>query len=120
MFRKSILLVLFIFLRMLASAYSDTVTIPVFRQYFHDKINAEQLACDKVDGKSDNLMRIGNNEEVNYRISDILFRKIDELQLWVETNEKIDKNNDKIRILGYIEQELRLFRQAWKKRDSTE
>ncbi|MEY4703250.1 MAG: hypothetical protein RIR96_1147 [Bacteroidota bacterium] len=117
MFRKSILLVLFIFLRMLASAYSDTVTIPVFRQYFHDKINAEQLACDKADGKSDNLMRIGNNEEVNYRISDILFRKIDELQLWVETNEKIDKNNDKIRILGYIEQELRLFRQAWKKRE---
>jgi len=117
MFKKFIFLVSLVLFRMLAIAHPDTVTIPVFRQYFHDKINAEQMACDRADGKSDNLMRIGNNEEVNYRISDILFRKIDELQIWVEVNENIDKNNDKIRLLGYIEQELRLFRQAWKRRE---
>jgi hypothetical protein len=117
MFKKFIFLVSLVLFRMLAIAHPDTLTIPVFRQYFHDKINAEQMACDRADGKSDNLMRIGNNEEVNYRISDILFRKIDDLQVWVEVNENIDKNNDKIRLLGYIEQELRLFRQAWKRRE---
>ena len=100
-----------------AFALVDTTNIPLYRQYFHDKIDAEQMACDKIDGKVDHLMRIGNNEEVNFRMTDNLFRKIDELQTWVEANDKIEKNNDKVRLLGYIEQELRLFKQAHKKRE---
>jgi hypothetical protein len=117
MLHKLLLFVALITLQLGAFASEDTTNIPLYRQYFHDKIDAEQMACDKIDGKLDHLMRIGNNEEVNFRMTDNLFRKIDELQTWVESNEKIEKNNDKIRILGYIEQELRLFKQAYKKRE---
>ena len=100
-----------------AFAMPDTVTVPVFRQYFHDKVDNEQKMCDKLDGKLDNQMRFGSNEEVNLRVSDVLFRKIDDLQQWVEANNNIDKNNDKIRFLGYIESVLRLFRTSWKNKE---
>jgi len=100
-----------------ANAMSDTSMIPVYRQYFHDKINNEQKLCDRADGKLDNMMRVCNNVDINLRVTDILFRKIDELQDWVESNKNIEKNNDKIRLLGYIETELRLFRQSWKRKE---
>jgi len=120
MFLKNLtLLVLFTISTFAALALADTTNIPVYRQYFHDKINNEQKLCDRGDGKLDNMFRVGNNEEVNLRISDVLFRKIDELQNWVEQNNAIEKNNDKIRYLGYIETELRFFRLAWKKKEIT-
>ena len=100
-----------------AHAAADTVKVPLFRQYFHDKINHEQKLCDKADGKPDNQLKIGYNDEINSRVSDVLFRKVDELQDWVETNNDISKNNDKIRFLGYIENTLRYFRIAWKKKE---
>jgi hypothetical protein len=98
-------------------AVPDTVKIPVSRQYFHDKINTEQKLCDKSDGKWDYQLRIGNNEEVNLKLTDVLFRKVDELQDWVEINSSIGTNNDKIRFLSYIENTLRAFRTGWKKKE---
>jgi hypothetical protein len=118
-FKNLTLLVLFTLTSFAAMAFADTSNVPVYRQYFHDKINNEQKLCDRADGKVDNMFRVGNNEEVNLRISDVLFRKIDELQNWVEQNKAIEKNNDKIRYLGYIETELKLFRLAWKKKEIT-
>jgi hypothetical protein len=79
-----------------ALANIDTVAIPLYRQYFHDKIIAEQKLCDKADGKTDNFMRIGNNDEINLRVTDALFRKTNDLREWIELNNKIEKNNDKI------------------------
>lgn len=111
----------FLFIAILISlnsfAIKDTVAVPVFRQYFHDKINNEQRLCDKIDGRYDNLMRIGSNDEINIRISDVLYRKVNDLQDWIELNEKISKSNDKIRLLSYIESTLKSFRLAWKKRE---
>jgi len=97
-------------------AAPDTLSIPVYRQYFHDKIIAEQKLYDKLDGKNDNNMHVGNNEEVNLRMTDVLYRKIDELRTWIETSDKISKNNDKIRLLNNIENTLRIFRLSWKKK----
>lgn len=118
-FKNLTFLVLFTLSSFAALAFADTSDIPVYRQYFHDKINNEQKLCDRTDGTLDNMVRVGNNEEVNLRISDVLFRKVDELQNWVEQNNAIEKNNDKIRYLGYIETELKLFRLAWKKKEIT-
>ncbi len=113
----------FIFLLFIGSlckaAVSDTVTVPVYRQFFHDKINNEQKLCDKLDGKADNQMRIGSNEEMNLRLSDVLFRKVNGLQDWIERNDKITRNNDKIKLLSNIEVCLRLFRTGWKKKEIT-
>ncbi|MEO7524628.1 MAG: hypothetical protein ABIT58_11070 [Ferruginibacter sp.] len=98
-------------------AATDTVMVPLQRMYFHDKIDAQQKLCDKADGKADNYFHASNNEEVNLRLTDILFRKVDALQDWVESNDQINNNNEKIRFLAYIENVLRDFRIAWKKKE---
>lgn len=98
-------------------AAADTVTVPLQRRYFHDKIDAQQTLCDKADGKFDNMFRVSANEDINMRLTDILFRKVDELQNWVESNDSIANNNEKIRFLSYIENVLKEFRTDWKNRE---
>ena len=90
-----------------ANAMPDTTMIPVYRQYFHDKINNEQKLCDRADGKLDNMMRVCNNVDINLRVTDILFRKIDELQDWVESNKNIEKNNCKNDVKAKIQAEAK-------------
>jgi hypothetical protein len=100
-----------------AFALNDTATIPQNRQLFHDKIRTEQKLIDRADGKADNIFHPGNNEEINLRVTDVLFRKVDDLRFWVEKNENIPTNNDKIRYLRYIENMLKAFRIGWRNRD---
>ena len=98
-------------------AYRDTVIVPLQRRYFHDKISNEQKLCDKADGKIDNIIRAGKNESINLHVTDAMFRKVKELQDWIELNDTIKNNNEKIRYLAYIENMLRSFRTAWKNRE---
>jgi hypothetical protein len=91
----------------------DTVNIPLARQGFHDKIDKEQQLTDKADGTQDMMLHVGKNEEINLQVSDALFRKTDELQLWVETNRALTTNNDKVRYLRLIEDLVRSFRNSW-------
>jgi hypothetical protein len=100
-----------------AWALGDTVNIPVARQGFHDKVNNEQLLIDKADGKADNFLHIQKNEEINLQISDALFRKVDELQNWVESNPKIASSNDKVRNIRLIENLLKGFRAGWRNKE---
>ena len=100
-------------------ASADTVMVPLQRRYFHDKVDAQQKMCDKADGKLDSNLRAGNNEEINLRLTDVLFRKVNALQDWVESNEQLSNNNEKIRFLSYIENVLRDFRIGWKKKEIT-
>lgn len=98
-------------------AMPDTVKVPVYRQFFHDKINEEQIQFDKIDGAIDHLLRMGNNEEVNLKLTDALFRKVDALQDWVELDSGLNSSNYKIRSLGYIENFLKGFRIAYNKKE---
>ncbi|MBK7882835.1 MAG: hypothetical protein IPJ81_02610 [Chitinophagaceae bacterium] len=98
-------------------AAADTVKIPLARQRFHDKIDIEQKLVDKADGKTDAIIRATQNDEINLQITDVVFRKIDELQTEIERNEKINTNNEKIRYLGYVETLVRNFRTAWRSRE---
>lgn len=100
-------------------AAADTVAVPLQRRYFHDKIDAQQKLCDKADGKTDNSFHVSNNEEINLRLTDALFRKTDALQDWVEASELVSNNNEKIRYLSYIENVLKAFRINWKKKEIT-
>lgn len=109
--------ILFISSALGSFAAPDTVMVPLQRRYFHDKIDTQQKLCDKADGKADGMFHISNNEEINLRLTDILFRKIDGLQEWVESNEQISNNNEKIRYLSYIENVLKEFRISWKKKE---
>lgn len=104
-------------LHIAAFASADTVKIPINRQLFHDKINAEQRLTDRADGRIDSIIRASKNEEVDLQITDAIFRKVDDLQNEIEINPKIKTNNDKIRYLGYVETLVRGFRTGWKSRE---
>ncbi len=111
---------LFCFIIMGAGAFAseaDTVKIPLFRQGFHDKINNEQVLGDKADGKQDSYMHVSKNEEINLHVSDAFFRKVDDLQTWVETNPVLATNNEKIRYLRLIENMVRSFRASWRNKE---
>jgi hypothetical protein len=113
-----LLIYLFTFTSIVLAAQVDTtIKIPLFRQGFHDKIDNEQALADKVDGKKDDYLQVSKNDEINLQVSDVFFRKINELQAWVETNTAIASNNEKIRYLRLIENLLRTFRISWRNRD---
>ena len=117
---KSLLLLIGIcHLSLFTQASSDTINIPITRQFFHDKIDNEQLLCEKLDGKADKFYRIGKNDEANNRVTDMLFRRIDELQEWVELNEEIASGNDKIKSLNHIASTLTGYRAAIKRKNIT-
>ncbi|MEP7144185.1 MAG: hypothetical protein ABI707_14980 [Ferruginibacter sp.] len=97
-------------------AIQDSVVVPIGRQRFHDRINNEQVLTDKADGKKDGIIRVSGNEEINLQVTDALTRRINEFQNYVETNNNISSNNEKIRQLNFIEELVKGFRTAWKLR----
>ena len=95
-----------------AFAAPDSIIIPIYRQLFHDRINNEQVLLDQMDGKADGYISLTHKNEINLVITDVMIRKIKLLQDWVEGNDKIVTNNQKIKYLGYIETLLKKFRYA--------
>jgi hypothetical protein len=100
-----------------AAVQDTTIKIPMFRQGFHDKVDNEQALTDKLDGKKDDFLHVSKNDEIDLHVSDAFFRKVDELQLWIETNQNIPTNNDKVRYLRLVENMVRTFRNSWKLRE---
>jgi hypothetical protein len=88
----------------------DSFSIPVYRQYYHDKINKEQAAIDKLDGKYDQLYNATQQPELNEHLSYSLCQQLDDLQTYIETQQLIPANNDKIRALSFIENTLIKYR----------
>src|ERR1700744_2164309 len=82
-----------------AFACVDTVKVPFARIHFHDNITAEQNLCDKGDGLQDGIIKVSNNDEINLQVTDVIFRKVNELADSVELNPKLPSNNDKVRYL---------------------
>lgn len=111
-------LLFFIMISQMAAAMdADTIVIPLFRRGFHDKIDNEQASIDKLDGKLDSLYAVGKNDEINLQVSDAIFRKIDDLQTWVEANELITTNNEKVRYLRLIENLIKTARDSWRTKE---
>jgi hypothetical protein len=98
-------------------AFQDSVIVPIYRQLFHDKINEEQIQLDKLDGKTDGLIKPTLKPEINQAVNDALTRRIDELENFVELNNKIITNNQKIRYLSYIENLLKAYKTGWRKKE---
>ena len=98
-------------------ALQDSVIVPIYRQLFHDKINDEQRLLDMLDGKTDGLISATHKPEINLVITDVMTRKIDEFENFVELNKKIVTNNQKIRYLSYIENLLKAFKNGWRSKE---
>ena len=98
---------------------NDTVKakIPLARQLFHDRIDDEQRQIDKMDGKSDGIVKLAGEEEVGLQASDALYRQVDLLQTAIEKEEALPSSNEKIRYLRYVEEMLQRFRILCRARD---
>jgi hypothetical protein len=62
------------------------VKIDIKRQFFHDNIDREQKNALKADGKADNLFKVSDNEEINFLVTQALTKKVDQLQLAIESD----------------------------------
>jgi hypothetical protein len=114
MIRNTIFILLLSVCSTNAFATFDTIKPPIQRQRFHDKINEEQKLLDRADGKSDGIIKVSANDEINLAVTDVMMRRIDEMQNTVELNNKIKANNEKVRYLTYIESLVKTFRINWK------
>ena len=115
--KHSYILSFLIFFSVSVFATSDTITIPVFRQYFHDQINENQKYLDLLDNKYDSKLAVAENNEINTVLTDVAFRKIDSIQNWIELDTFFSKNNDKIRLLKYLDLSLVKFQELLKKKE---
>jgi hypothetical protein len=96
-----------------AFALGDTSKIPISRIIRHDDIKAELALCDKLDRKLDGRLSVGNNEEVNERLTKALFIIPHFLRNWIEVNDaEISTPNDKVRALKSVKDALEYFRYA--------
>jgi hypothetical protein len=94
-----------------ALAFGDTCCIPIGRKSRHEDIRKEQLLCDKMDGKLDGIFKVGNNDDINNTLTEILFRKPNEWRQWIEKNDALlPTNNDKVKYLKFVADALSYFR----------
>ncbi|GAC1382771.1 MAG: hypothetical protein NVSMB45_09270 [Ginsengibacter sp.] len=93
---------------------SDTNNVPLNRQVFHDRIKAEQVRADRLDGKLDGLIKISNINEINQQVTDALIRKINVLRNNIESNAALPSNNDKIKYLRLVEDVVKGFTNNFK------
>jgi hypothetical protein len=98
-------------------AVQDSVIVPIYRQLFHDKINNEQVLLDQMDGKVDGLISLTHKPEINLVITDVMTRRVNELEDSVERNTRIVTNNQKIKYLSYIENMLKGFKRGLRSKD---
>ncbi|MEO5967037.1 MAG: hypothetical protein ABIP68_08300, partial [Ferruginibacter sp.] len=115
--KSFLILFIFNFFAGYVFASTDTIIVPINRIYFHDKIKNEQRLIDKSDGKEDKRFHPNSNDEISLKLSDVLFRKVQEINDWIETNDSISTNNEKIRYLSYVENLLKNFRSSLKNKE---
>ena len=112
--KKKIFLLLLLIYSANVFAGVDTVIVPIQRQLFHDRINQEQKLLDQADGKTDGIIKVSSNDEINSAVTDIMIRRINQLTDSIELNVKIATNNEKVRYLNNIENLVRAYRNGWK------
>ena len=71
--------------------------IPMNRILWHEQIDKEQKRIDKIDGKTDGIIKLVQNEDINVQVADAVFRRVDELQLEAEK-----RNTDHNTKIGYL------------------
>ena len=98
-------------------AVQDSVIVPIYRQLFHDKIDHEQMLLDQLDGKKDGFISLTHKPEINGIVTDLMTRKINELEDFVERNDSIATNNEKIKYLTYIENLLKKIKYSYRSKD---
>lgn len=104
-----------------ASAQPQQVKIPIQRQIFHDNIDKEQVAADKFDSKTDNYIKVGDDEAVNLQVTNALIKQVDDIQIEIERDTALDQRL-KVKYLSGLQQVLKDYnsKRAFRKLDAAE
>ncbi len=102
-------------------SYGQKVQIPINRQGFHDNIDKEQLNADKLDGKQDNYVKVGDDENMNLQVTSALTKLVDDMQLEIEKDTSLD-HRLKVKYLSGLHQTLRDYnvKRAYNRIDAEE
>ena len=91
---------------------------PIGRVLWHDRIDREQKNTLKVDGRADEKFVAGNNEDLNYYITQAVTKRIDYLQCKIENDSLLGDQKKKGYLLG-LEKMLRNFSSYYRGRQFT-
>ena len=92
---------------------SQQSPIPLMRQIFHDRIDQSQQSIEASDRKKDGSFTWGIDEEVNQQLTYSLFKQVDELQVQIESDPKLDVNG-KIKFLRGLNEILASFENSFR------
>ncbi|MBD0350094.1 MAG: hypothetical protein ICV53_09360 [Flavisolibacter sp.] len=81
---------------------------PINRLLNHENIDREQRNALRADGKADAFFYAGNNEDINFLVTQALTQKIDFLQCWIERDSAI-MHRKKVAYLAGLEKMLKQF-----------
>lgn len=88
---------------------------PIGRALWHDRIDREQKNALKADGKADQLFYSGNNEDINYFVTQNIVQRVDALQCRIEKDSTIGDQKKKAYLLG-VERILKNFTANYRSR----
>src|SRR5881275_2449386 len=91
---------------------------PKNREWWHDRIDREQRNALRADGKADQYFQAGNNEDVNYYVTQAITKQVDELQCKIE-QDTLSKDQQKVGYLRGIENLLHNFSNLYRSRQFT-
>lgn len=94
---------------------NDNCKPPKNRELWHDYVDREQINALRVDGKADGFFYAGNNEDVNYFVTQALTQKVDNIQCELEKDTSIGDQRKKGYLKG-LEITLKNFTANYKKR----
>ncbi len=102
-------------------SYGQKVQIPINRQGFHDNIDKEQLNADKLDGKQDGYVKVGDDENMNLQVTSAITKMVDDMQLEIERDTSLD-HRLKVKYLSGLHQTLRDYnvKRAYNRIDAEE
>jgi hypothetical protein len=103
------------------SAQPQQVKIPIQRQIFHDNIDKEQVTADKFDSKTDNYIKVGDDEAMNLQVTNALIKQVDDIQLEIERDTALDQRL-KVKYLSGLQQVLKDYnsKRAFRRIDAAE
>lgn len=88
------------------SSFAQKINIPISRQGFHDNIDKEQVNADKFDGKTDNLVKVSDDQNMNLQVTNAIFKMVDDMQVEIEKDTALD-HRLKVKYLSGIQQLLK-------------
>jgi hypothetical protein len=107
---------LLIVLTLTAQTVSPAFRIQQERKLWHDNIDREQQRLLGLDGRSDEIIQVSKDENVNLQIADIMIRQVDLLQEKIETDTTLS-GQMKIKNLRSLENMLRGYNNNFRKKD---